>query len=197
MATPSGVLERQMRQRERYQRTPPDALVVDEALSEQRGADPCHTTVVPGTEYGLAVPVGVHRGVGGLHDAPNSGELLCAALASCQDTTIRMISDLLGVTIESLRVSVEGTVDLRGALQMDPAVRVGFEAMRCHVELVVDSTTDATKLERLMEAARYSCVVADTLRNGVPVDTTFALDDAERPAAPPSPTSSWSSSPAP
>lgn len=174
MSTSSAVARRQRSRRERYRRTPEEAVVVDQALSRHDPADPCHTTVEPGRGYGLTVPVGVHRGVGGLHDAPNSGEWLCAALASCQDTTIRMIADLLGVTIESLTVAVQAAVDLRGTLQMDPQARVGFETMRCHVELAATSP-DRASIDRLVEAARHSCVVADTLRNGVPVDTTLDL----------------------
>lgn len=178
----SAVWTRQSPLRDRYLRTPEDAIVVDEARSRLAGADACHTSVVPGTEYGLAVPVGVHRGVGGLHDAPNSGELLCAALASCQDTSIRMVADLVGVSIRSLTVTVDGTVDLRGTLQMDPSVRVGFERMRCHVDLAVDPSTNPDKVERLLDAAQVSCVVADTLRAGVPVETTFAGGRRPRPS---------------
>jgi uncharacterized OsmC-like protein len=157
--------------------SPAAALIVDEAVSEAPDADPCHSVVVPGRGYSVTVPVGVHRGVGGLHDAPNSGELLCAALASCQDTTIRMVADLLGVRIEHLKVTVSGTVDLRGTLQMDPTVRVGFSEMRCDIDLEVDAATDLDRLERLIDAAQYSCVVGDTLCNGVPVETTFTHVD--------------------
>lgn len=172
--TATPVWERQAPQRERYRERPEDARIVDEARSEgTSGRDPYHSTVTPGTEYGLAVPVGVHRGVGGLHDAPNSGELLCAALASCQDTTIRMVADLLGVEILSLTVTVEGDVDLRGTLQMEQDVRVGFTDLRCHVDITVDPATPPDRLERMLEVAQTSCVVADTLRDGVPVETTI------------------------
>lgn len=169
------VWERQAPQRERYRERPEDAHIVDEARSEgSSGPDPYHSTVTPGTEYGLSLPVGVHRGLGGLHDAPNSGELLCAALASCQDTTIRMVADLFGVEILSLAVTVEGDVDLRGTLQMEQDVRVGFTDMRCHVDISVGPDTAPDRLERMLQAARTSCVVADTLREGVPVETTIS-----------------------
>lgn len=173
--TTTPVWQRQAPQRERYRERPEDARIVDEARSEgASGRDPYHSTVTPGTEYELAVPVGVHRGVGGLHDAPNSGELLCAALASCQDTTIRMVADLLGVELRSLTVTVEGDVDLRGTLQMAQDVRVGFTDLRCHVDLSVDPATAPDHLERMLEIAQTSCVVADTLRDGVPVTTTIS-----------------------
>lgn len=173
--TTAPVWERQAPQRERYRERPEDAHIVDEARSEGRpGRDPYHSQVTPGTEYEMSVPVGVHRGVGGLHDAPNSGELLCAALASCQDTTIRMVADLLGIEIRSLTVTVEGDVDLRGTLQMEPDVRVGFTDMRCHVDISVDPAASPDRVERMLEVAQTSCVVADTLREGVPVATTIS-----------------------
>lgn len=174
------VWERQGPQRERYRERPEDAHIVDEARSEgASGSDPYHSTVTPGTEYEVSIPVGVHRGVGGLHDAPNSGELLCAALASCQDTAIRMVADLFGVEVRSLHVTVEGDVDLRGTLQMEQDVRVGFTDMRCHVDITVDPATDPDRLERMLEAAKASCVVADTLREGVPVETTVCHEPAK------------------
>src|SRR5690606_30705818 len=129
--TSSEVWTRQEPLRQQYAQDPATALVVDEASTHHPDLDPCHSTVAPGVEYGLDVPVGVHRGVGGLHDAPNSGEILCAALASCYDSTIRMIADLVGVQIESLEVHVAGDVDLRGTLQMTPDVRAGFQELRC------------------------------------------------------------------
>lgn len=175
--TAASVRERQSPKRARYRERPEEARIIDEARSEGApGRDPYHSTVTPGTEYDVALPVGVHRGLGGLHDAPNSGELLCAALASCQDTTIRMVADLFGVEIHSLAVSVEGDVDLRGPLQMPGDVRVGFTDMRCHVDIEVDPATDPDWVEQMLQAARTSCVVADTLREGVPVETTISRD---------------------
>ena len=57
---------------------------------------------------GVRVPVGVHRAVGGLHDAPTPGDLLCAALAACQDSTFRMIANLMNIELEDLTVDVTG-----------------------------------------------------------------------------------------
>ena len=64
------------------------------------------------------VPVGVHRAVGGLHDAPTPGDMQCAALAACQDSAVRMVANRLGAEILSLEV--------RGALGIDAEVPVGF-----------------------------------------------------------------------
>ena len=69
-------------------------------------------------QCGIAVPVGVHRTIGGLHDAPTPGYILCAALAACQDSSVRMVANILGITLEYLEVEVTGDVDVRGTLAM-------------------------------------------------------------------------------
>jgi uncharacterized OsmC-like protein len=137
-----------------------------------------HTSAVPGEEYpvkAVAIAVGTHRGVGGLHDAPNPGELLCATLAACQDSTVRMVANLLGVRLTSLTVDVDGQVDLRGTLAVDRSVRVGFQSMRCRTRLGVPEGTDARAVELLFAAAERSCVVLDTLKRGVDVASDFKL----------------------
>jgi uncharacterized OsmC-like protein len=175
----SQVAARQAPLRRAYEQDAAQALVVDRAHTVGRDLeDPVRTAVVPGEEYraeDVMIAVGNHRGVGGLHEAPNSGELLCAALAACQDSTIRMVADLLGVRLTALAVEVEGDVDLRGALAVDSSVRVGFQSMRCRTNIEVADGTDRRTVEMLLVAAERSCVILDTLRHGVDVTTKVHL----------------------
>ena len=55
-------------------------------------SDPFHGEVEIGDGYGTYLRFGLDRYVGGLHDAPNPGDMLCAALATCTDGAIRMIA---------------------------------------------------------------------------------------------------------
>jgi uncharacterized OsmC-like protein len=145
-------------------------------------SDAVHTEAVPGEGYAagdVRIAVGTHRGVGGLHDAPNPGELLCATLAACQDSTLRVVAELLGVRLTSLTVEVEGDVDLRGTLLVDLTVPVGFEAMRCRTRLGVAPGTPARIVDALTAAAERSCVVLDTLRRGVDVTGAFEVREGE------------------
>ncbi len=171
----SQVAARQAPLRRAYEQDSARALIIDRAHTVGYDLnDPVHTAVVPGEEYpaeDVTIAVGNHRGVGGLHEAPNSGELLCAALAACQDSTIRMVADLLGVRLTALVVEVEGEVDLRGALAVDTSVRVGFQSMRCRTSLEVAPGTDPRTVEMLLTAAERSCVILDTLKHGVDVTT--------------------------
>jgi hypothetical protein len=83
---PSPVALAQAPLRDRYRKAPDAARVTDHArTSGADPADPFHSTVEPMDGCGVAMPVGVHRAIGGPHDAPTPGDLLCAALAACQD----------------------------------------------------------------------------------------------------------------
>ena len=127
--------------------------------------------------FGVAVPVGVHRAVGGRHDLPVPGDILCAALVACVDTTIRILSNNLGVPLESLEVDVQADCDVRGTLLVDPSVRVGFNTMRVSVKAVPGPGVSPKQVEELVQMAEQCCVVLQTLKNGV--DVAFQLDVRE------------------
>ena len=171
-----SVQEIQTPLRAQYKSSPEAALVTDHARTT--GADPrdpYHATVEPMTGSGVTVPVGVHRAVGGPHDAPTPGDILCAALASCQDSAVRMVANMLGVELEFLEVEVTADADVRGAMAMDRQVPVGFQAMRCDVRLRAKEGTSPEVLEKLRVAAERCCVVQQTLRNPPAVQTTFHM----------------------
>ena len=140
--------------------------------------DPIHGTVLaenmadPSRPYGVAWHYGIDEAVGGLHDAPNPAEMLCAALAACADGTIRMLADLLRVRLTQLDVEVSGQVDVRGTLGIDRSVAVGFERLAMTARIQAARDTPPARIDRLTDAAERACIVLDTLRRGVPVDVT-------------------------
>ena len=81
-------------------------------------------------DFGVTAPVGVHRAVGGMHDLPVPGDILCAALVACVDTTIRILSNHLGIPLSSLEVDVQADCDVRGTLLVDP-FRFELVSIRC------------------------------------------------------------------
>jgi uncharacterized OsmC-like protein len=171
-----AVLESQAPLRASYKHDPDAARVVDHA---RRGGvdprDPFHSQVEPMDGCGVQVPIGVHRALGGTHDAPTPGDLLCAALAACQDSPIRMVANLLGVELESLEVRVKTGADVRGALAKDNDVPVGFQSMCREVDLQTREGTSPELLQRLRVAAERSCVVLQTLRRPPPVEVIFRI----------------------
>lgn len=168
------VRERQLPLYDQYEESPAGAEITDRAkTSGGVETDPFHGTVEPGSQdYGVAWEFGIHRAIGGFHDAPNPGDILCAALAACLDSTIRIIAARLGVTLERLEVDVTAEVDVRGTLRVEEDVPVGFQSMRCDVDIRAADGTDPDRVETLIEAAEYSCVNYQTLRSGVPVETS-------------------------
>ena len=121
------VFEAQVGLRAQYIKTPELALATDEARTcGIDPSDPFHSRVKPMRGNGIAVPFGVHRGVGGPYDAPCPGDLLCAALAACQDSSIRLVANLMGIELTALEVEVKATADLRGAMGLQKDVPVGF-----------------------------------------------------------------------
>jgi uncharacterized OsmC-like protein len=163
--------------RKRYRAdAPKEALVTDSAASAARADDsPMWGSVQVGARgFGVTVPVGVHRAVGGRHDFPVPGDVLCAALAACVDTTIRIISNNLEIPLESLDVDVQADCDVRGTLLVDPSVRVGFATMRVGVRAVPGAGVTPTQVEAVVRTAEQCCVVLHTLKNGV--DVAFQLE---------------------
>lgn len=171
--------ERQDPLRELYKENPREAWITDRAkTSGNVESDPFHGKVTPGSQdYGISWHFGIHNAVGGYHDAPNPGDILCAALAACLDSTIRIIANRLGVKIPLLEVDVSADVDVRGTLLVAPDVPVGFQKMRCRINLRAAEGTNRKLLAKLIEAAEHSCVNLQTLLAGVPVETTVELAD--------------------
>ncbi len=160
----------------KYKQDPDLAMVIDHAkTSGEVASDPFHSKVEPMDGCGISVPVGVHAAVGGLHDAPTPGDMLCAALAACQDSAVRMVANILGVELLELEVRVTATVDVRGAMAMDPAVPVGFQSMKCDVRLKAKDGTPPDLLQKLQVAAERCCVVQQTLKTPPPVKTSFTF----------------------
>ncbi len=162
----------------RYLQHPEAAMVTDHACTGGTApSDPFHSQVAPMDGCDVWVPVGVHAAVGGLHDAPTPGDLLCAALAACQDSAIRMVANLMGVELTALSVRVTADVDVRGALAMDASVPVGFQSMHCEVHLEAKDGTRPELLERLRFAAEHCCVVRQTLMAPPPISTRYTTTD--------------------
>jgi uncharacterized OsmC-like protein len=158
-----------------YGATPELATVTDHARTCGKSlGDPFRSSVEPMDGCGVVVPIGTHAALGGPHDAPTPGDMLCAALAACQDSAIRLVANLLGIEITQLEVRVTATADVRGSMAMDPEVPVGFQAITCEVLFSAKEGTPAALLERLQVAAKRCCVVQQTLKSPPKVKTTFS-----------------------
>lgn len=151
-----------------YVDRPERALIVDRATTDGLHVpttDAIHTKVDFGIGHPASQQIGVHTAVGGESDYPNPGELLSAALASCLDTTIRIIANRLGLPLARLAVSADARVDVRGTLRVAQDVPVGFQTIAISVDIEPAVPVAPDQINVLIKAAEKSCVVLQTLRN--------------------------------
>src|SRR5277367_3882429 len=77
-----------------------------------------------------------HQGVGGAGAGACSGDLLLGALAACAQITCQMVATAMNIPTESIAVTIEGDLDLRGTLGVAKDVPVGFSAIRLNFAVV-------------------------------------------------------------
>ena len=111
----------------------------------------------------------MHTAIGGDGEEAVPGDLLCGALASCVDSSVRLIANRLGVQLRRLQVEVKAEVDVRGTLLVSKEARVGFTAMRVNLDLALAEGTSPEKRVMLLQLTEKCCVVMETLREGVPI----------------------------
>ena len=130
--------------------------------------DPFRTSVSINNKMKVPFKIGVHNAVGGDHDFPNPGDLLCASLASCFESTIRLISNKLGIELIETKINATAQVDVRGTLMFDKSVPVEFQSMHIDALIIAKNTTEKL-LHQLIEGAKRSCIVYQTIKKGTPI----------------------------
>ena len=103
----------------------------------------------------------------GTDTAPSPVEYALAALATCQEITYRLHADHLGVALDSVAVTLEGDIDLRGFFAVDDDVRAGFTDIWGTVAL--ESQAPFSELQRLKAHVDAHCPVFDLLSNSTPI----------------------------
>ena len=102
--------------------------------------------------------------MGGAASAPNPGWYLRSALASCTATVIAMRAAKLGVTLETLEVTVESDSDMRGILGLDEKISAGQAAVRTIVKIRGNAEPHA--LREIVAWADAHSPVGCTVRDG-------------------------------
>src|SRR5262245_56123854 len=110
----------------------------------------------------------------GQDQGPSAGEYLLHALAACVTTSIVYHAAARGIAIEEIESSIDGDVDLRGFLGIDPNVRNGFQEIRMNFRIKAD-VTDKQLQELSMIGRQYSPVL-DSISRGVPVKVAAERD---------------------
>ncbi len=164
------IRERQRPLKERYKEEPESAIMRNSVRSEFIQDDPLRSRISVGDQ---TYEVAAHAMAGGPEGEVCSGDVLLAALAACQEITIKMVAASMGIVLDDLRITVTGEMDFRGTMGVDRAVPVGYQRIVC--EIAVSAQADAERMRRLIERGEQYCVVRDTLTRGVPVESRIEV----------------------
>jgi uncharacterized OsmC-like protein len=74
--------------------------------------------------------------------APTPTEIVLSALASCLMGGLASVAQHRGIQVNSARAIVEGDIDVRGILGMDPEIRNGFSGIRVRFEIDADASEE-------------------------------------------------------
>jgi uncharacterized OsmC-like protein len=111
----------------------------------------------------------------GADTGPNPAEALLHALAACLTTSLVYVAAARGVRLTRVESSLEGDMDVRGALGLSDDYRNGFECIRATFKIQGDAP--AEKLRELVQRAQQRSAVFDMVSNGVPVTVAAAVGE--------------------
>src|SRR5215813_4204878 len=103
----------------------------------------------------------------GTDTGPNPAEYLLHALAACLTTSLVYVAAARGVELTEVESTLEGDMDVRGALGLSDEYRNGFERIR--VSFRVKGDAPRAKLREVVARAQARSAVFDMVANGVPV----------------------------
>jgi len=108
----------------------------------------------------------------GTDTGPNPAEYLLHALAACLTTSLVYVAAARGVHLTEVESTLEGDMDVRGALGLSDEHRNGFEQIRVTFRVKGDAPEE--KLREVVARAQQRSAVFDMVTNGVPVSVDVA-----------------------
>jgi uncharacterized OsmC-like protein len=97
----------------------------------------------------------------------NAVEFALTALASCLTATLVYYGAAMGIELEQVTAELEGDMDMRGLLNIDPTVRNGLQHVR--VDYRIKSPEPRERILELLGTAQSRSPVYDILTNPLPV----------------------------
>ena len=108
----------------------------------------------------------------GSDTGPNPAEYLLHALAACLTTSLVYVAAARGVRLTEVESTLEGDMDVRGALGLSDEYRNGFERVRVSFRVKGDAPEE--KLRQILTRAQQRSAVFDMVTNGIPVTVDVA-----------------------
>jgi len=153
--------------KEKYREDPASAIITLKASGKIGEGISCRV------ETGKAlVEAGLHPATGGSGQLACSGDMLLEALVACAGVTLQAVATAIGVEIKKGTIKAEGDLDFKGTLGVSKEVPVGFRSIRLVFDLDTEASTE--QLASLSKLTERYCVVYQTLKKGVPVETKFS-----------------------
>ncbi len=110
--------------------------------------------------------------LGGTDTGPNPVEQLLGALGNCLAVGYAANATAAGITIDDLRIDLEGDLDLHTFLGLDPDGNAGYSQLRVQVHLDSDATPQ--QLDDLHQTVVGTSPVGHTLSRAVPLAIELA-----------------------
>jgi len=110
----------------------------------------------------------------GTDTGPNPVEYLLHALAACLTTSLVYVAAARGVHLTEVESTLEGDMDVRGALGLDDGYRNGFERIRVSFKVKGDAPEE--KLREVVARAQARSAVFDIVTNGVPISVDVTTE---------------------
>ena len=107
----------------------------------------------------------------GTNQGPNPAEYLLHALAACLTTSLVYVAAARGVHLDEVESTLEGDMDVRGALGLSNEVPNRYQNIR--VTFHIKSDAPAEKLAEIVARAQARSAVFDSVTNPVPVAVDF------------------------
>ena len=108
----------------------------------------------------------------GTDTGPNPVEYLLHALAACLTTSLVYVAAARGVRLTEVESTLEGDMDVQGALGLSDDYRNGFEQIRVSFRVAGDAPEE--KLREVVARAQLRSAVFDMVSHGVPVTVDVA-----------------------
>jgi uncharacterized OsmC-like protein len=98
---------------------------------------------------------------------PNPAEFVLHALAACLTTSLVYVAAARGVRLTEVESTLEGDINVQGALGLSDEFRNGYEQVRVTFKVKGDAPPE--KLREVVERAQERSAVFDIVSHGVPV----------------------------
>jgi uncharacterized OsmC-like protein len=112
--------------------------------------------------------------LGGGNAFPNPQEYLLAALNACMTVGYAAQCAIRGITLTRLEIEVEGEIDLRGFLGIDPSVLPGYESLSYTVRIQGDGTKE--QFAEIHEAVMATSPNFFNVANAVALKPTLVVE---------------------